>query len=78
MSCCPRTKKTIKKAGRIVRGFAYAAGGFNNELSAERMKICNNCINKKGGDCTICGCVLIAKTRVPEEFCPINKWGSAT
>jgi len=28
------------------------------------------CLKKRGG----CGCVIAAKTRVPEEECPIKKW----
>lgn len=36
------------------------------------MNICNKCKDKDGAWCGICGCLLDAKTRVPEEHCPNN------
>jgi hypothetical protein len=58
-----------------------------NELSKERMLICEGCDNysenaKKNGyktiridvHCTKCGCTLAAKTRSEDSRCPINKW----
>lgn len=70
MSCCGRSK-----VRRIATGFAYAVGGFNTELSQQRIKICRNCPEMRGGlSCNLCGCVLEAKTRVPEEYCPAGKW----
>lgn len=72
MSCCPRRKI---RPGRIVKGFAYAIMGSFEELSKERMKICQNCVHlRRGPECFLCGCYLDKKTRLPEETCPIDKW----
>jgi hypothetical protein len=77
--CCPSSNKRITRAarqvGHIVKGFGYLAGGINNELSAERMKICKACPELRNGlSCNICGCVVEAKTRLNDESCPIGKW----
>jgi hypothetical protein len=59
---------------RIVTGFAYAVTGFNAQLSEQRLKVCRNCAEMRGGlSCNLCGCILEAKTRVPEEYCPAGK-----
>lgn len=57
---------------------------FLNELSAERMNICNACpecsINKEHNKlrpdvhCTNCGCTLAAKTKCTTCKCPLDKW----
>lgn len=68
MSCCSRGK-------RIVTGFAYAVSGYNEQLSQQRLKVCRNCTEMRNGlSCNLCGCILEAKTRVPEEYCPAGKW----
>ena len=72
--CCSRVKKTVDKAVKIATGYAYLAAGVNEELSEQRMKICNNCPNLRGGlVCVICGCEMHAKTRLPLEECPDKK-----
>lgn len=75
--CCNGIVQTVKNGQRIAKGFAYLAGGINEELSEKRVKICHNCPRLSGGIvCQICGCAVDAKTRIPEESCPINKWPS--
>lgn len=72
--CCGKKKFN---AGTVLKGFGYLASGRNGELSAERMKICNTCDQLRNGlSCNICGCFVDAKTRVPEESCPLNKWSA--
>jgi uncharacterized paraquat-inducible protein A len=44
------------------------------QLSQDRMAICNSCPNKKGNRCGICGCFLYLKTRQSIQTCPIGKW----
>jgi hypothetical protein len=75
--CCPGISQTVKNGQRIAKGFAYLAGGINQELSDKRIKICNNCPRLRGGiSCSICGCIVEAKTRLPEESCPEQRWPS--
>ncbi len=52
------------------------------EVSAERIEICNNCINhsknhktvRPDAHCISCGCTLSAKTKCLSCSCPVEKW----
>ena len=53
------------------------------DIAKTRLEICNNCSSKSTdcaplikSCCSICGCSLAWKSRVPEEACPDNKWPS--
>ena len=64
---------------RILGGFTKAATaaikGEDKEFVKQRKKYCfEPCEYNKGGRCTECGCVLLAKTQEDREYCPINKW----
>lgn len=75
MGCCTRTGSLLRRASNIVGGFAYMAAGVNEELAAGRKAICDTCPQLRGGrTCSICGCVVDAKTRINGEVCPIGKW----
>jgi hypothetical protein len=65
--------KGCSTAKKIFTGYAYLMFGVNNDLSARRMKICRNCVKLVGPSCTICGCEMEAKTRLPAEICPDKK-----
>lgn len=39
-----------------------------------RMKICNTCPHYKAPRCKLCGCFMIAKTKIPQARCPAGKW----
>ena len=67
MACC-------KKLNNIAAGFKSLATGDNAILSMQRMAICNPCAERSGIFCSMCACVVKAKTRVPNEQCPIGKW----
>lgn len=45
---------------------------------AHRLEICRQCpyIRKRVGveRCSLCGCFLQVKTRLKDEYCPIEKW----
>lgn len=46
-------------------------------LFKDRLSICKTCPKNRAGICTLCGCVLQAKTRSLEEECPYpngSKW----
>ena len=61
---------------KITKGALNALTGSEEELSKQRMEICNKCPHKVGNParCGVCQCFLNWKTRVPSETCPKNKW----
>lgn len=44
------------------------------ENSDFRMRICNTCPHYKAPRCELCGCFMIAKTKIPQASCPAGKW----
>jgi len=75
-SCPPSSKKKKNKVMQIATGYAYLALGINQDLSKQRVKICSNCPRLSGGIiCSLCGCEIHAKTRLPAEECPETKPG---
>lgn len=40
----------------------------------QRMEICRQCDKNNHGICTICYCVLTAKTKSEDSECPTGKW----
>ena len=47
------------------------------EQGRRRMDICRSCdrFNNTTKLCKECGCFMPAKTKLPNEACPIGKWG---
>lgn len=49
-----------------------------NNLSESRMKICNRCEHLSNKlvlkQCRLCGCFIVAKTKLLGEKCPLSKW----
>lgn len=72
--CCGQAAKAVKKAQSIAKGYSNYVKGTNKELSEGRLVECNVCENYKRGICTKCGCVIVVKTTVLDEHCPIGKW----
>lgn len=68
----------IKKIPAIVKGNIKNALHMESELSKERMMLCDNCEKERRivlfKVCSVCGCVLKAKTKVDDEQCPLGKW----
>ena len=62
------------RPSRIIDGWTKVIKGEEQEFSANRMSVCDTCPSKKVGMCIECGCPLMAKTKVIEEYCPLNKW----
>ena len=55
----------------------FALGGFrvlSADEQAARAAVCEGCPNRKGDQCTACGCVLSIKTWMPAEHCPRDLW----
>ena len=72
----------LQTAKEIAEGWTNKLLKRQQELSEERMKICNTCkhISTKHNTyrldvhCTKCGCTLDAKTRSEKSECPIGLW----
>lgn len=49
---------------------------LSDELQQERMEICKKCpfFVKFTQQCTKCGCIMPAKTKLADAFCPVGKW----
>ena len=41
---------------------------------SNRRAICDKCVNNKNGICTLCHCLIIAKTSLENEHCKNNFW----
>ena len=72
-------KRLFKKLKHIFLGNLYNLIGVNYELMNTRLEICKKCdkkvnLTKNVEVCSICGCVLNAKSRIEEESCVIGKW----
>jgi hypothetical protein len=49
----------------------------SEKAQERRMSICKECpfFIKVTGQCSKCGCIMKAKTKLADAFCPIDKWG---
>ena len=63
----PPTKSGI--AERVKQGVSDWKNNADN-----RMKICNTCPHYAAPRCKLCGCFMIAKTKIPQAKCPAGKW----
>lgn len=52
-------------------------GRVETEIAEKRFAICKECpaYVKLTHQCKECGCVMNAKTKLPNASCPLNKWG---
>jgi hypothetical protein len=55
-----------KKIGRVIE-----------VVAKERLETCKGCEHyiSLTSQCKKCGCVMFAKTKLPNAECPIGKWG---
>lgn len=52
-------------------------GRVHSEVAEKRMEICRGCEHfiSATSTCKECGCFMTAKTKLPNAYCPIHKWG---
>lgn len=52
-------------------------GRVETEVAAERFAICKECpeLIQATSQCKECGCLMTAKTKLPNAECPLGKWG---
>lgn len=63
----------ITDAKKLINGLMSP----ETDLSVRRQAICARCpLLRRGAvdTCGDCGCVIVAKTRLPQESCPQGKW----
>ncbi len=53
----------------VIWGDQVTSDKYNNRIS-----ICNQCSDKCGSKCCICGCYINKKAKWSTESCPKNKW----
>lgn len=67
----------------IIKAFWKLITNQNARIAKERMTVCLHCQERRSflilpmnpvAICQVCGCFLKAKTREPDEKCPLNKW----
>ena len=51
-------------------------GRVETTIAAERYEICSACpeLIKLTGQCKKCGCFMQHKAKLPNAFCPLDKW----
>lgn len=52
-------------------------GRVATEIAEERLEICRTCphLIQLTSQCKECGCLMNAKTKLPNASCPLGKWG---
>jgi hypothetical protein len=52
----------------------------DDALQEERLSICKKCpsYRKFAKQCKECGCIMPAKVKLAEAFCPLGKWAAVT
>ena len=77
MICCG-PKRLFSRAARGALGLVGSVAKPAPSWVVERRRsICRECPLRKGAFCSECHCLLIAKTRVVDERCPLHKWESS-
>jgi hypothetical protein len=56
--------------------FNKAIGRVETVVAAERLDICKTCDRyiSLTHQCKECGCIMNAKTKLPNASCPLGKW----
>lgn len=46
----------------------------DQKIQKERIDICYKCPEYSHGACKKCGCIMMVKSRLAAEKCPLGKW----
>lgn len=59
---------------------AVAQRRVDESIREQRLEICTNCefLFQATQQCKKCGCFVQAKTWLPSQRCPVNKWPAVT
>lgn len=68
----------LQKAKTATRAAVrFVTGGMTtvtSDLQQRRVKTCQGCDQFNGSLCGACGCLISAKSWLPAESCPLQKW----
>jgi len=68
----------LQKAKTATRAAVrFVTGGMTTvtaDLQQRRLKTCQGCEHYNGSLCGVCGCLISAKSWLPTENCPLQKW----
>jgi len=71
-------KAIFTKPFVILKSIWFNIFSINQNLTEKRLDICRKCPSKLntsfGEVCKECGCILINKTRLDDEYCDLGKW----
>ena len=73
----PNRMKNLKDKPNVMERVAnrVTTGVSNWKENADfRMKIYNTCPDYAAPRCKLCGCFMVAKTKIPQARCPAGKW----
>lgn len=59
---------------RIISGTIKNIINDNTKSSEKRLQVCKKCDKLWKGVCTECGCIVKSKSKIFEEYCPMNYW----
>jgi hypothetical protein len=50
----------------------------SKDIESKRLEICKICPKfiKSTSQCRECGCIMVLKTKLPNAYCPLEKWGA--
>ena len=85
MGCCDKAKSSIRSMAHGAKSISKASAGIgraDEAVVAGRRSICRSCDKATRCKnnvtmfckCTVCGCMLKAKTSLASERCPLKKW----
>lgn len=59
--------------------FDPRVGRVTDEIARERLELCKTCEHYVSllHQCSECGCIMNAKVKLPNAFCPLRKWATA-
>jgi hypothetical protein len=62
----------VKAAPKVLSAMLKPA---DSPMALKRLEVCKGCEHWTGSKCKKCGCFTGLKVRLPNEACPIGKWG---
>ena len=73
-----KMKQLAEEANKTIEN-AYAATQeilVPDHIAEERLNICLSCekLYKPTKSCKLCGCFMVAKTKLAKQACPVKKW----
>jgi len=71
---CDCLKRVIHGAAGLARAAATLGRSDAAALAESRLRICKTSPHRRRFTCGLCGCLLAAKARLPDETCDAGRW----